>query len=53
MKRAPKLILGSVLFVVVFTCLWCLLFPILFPQRVKAANDSYQKWIAEHPAPKK
>jgi hypothetical protein len=23
-----------------------LLCPILFPQRVKAANDSYQKWLA-------
>jgi hypothetical protein len=53
MKRVPKLILSSVALGAVVTCLWCLLCPILFPQRMKAANDSYQKWIADHPTPKK
>jgi len=53
MKRAYKLMLGALLIGAVFTCLWCLLCPILFPQRVKAANDKYQAWIANQPAPKK
>ena len=49
MKRAHKLIVAIVLFGAISACLWCLLCPILFPQRVKAANDSYQKWLAQHP----
>jgi hypothetical protein len=53
MKRAHKLLIGSVLLFVALACLWCLLCPILFPQRVKAANDKYQLWIADQPAPKK
>jgi hypothetical protein len=53
MKRALKIVIGSVLFGAVLIWLWCLLAPILFPQRVKAANDKYQAWIADHPAPKK
>jgi len=52
MKRAHKLMLGSILFVVVFICLWNVFCPILFPQRVKAANDKFQTWIANHPAPR-
>ena len=49
MKRAFKIVLGTVLVGVAFTYVWCLLFPILFPQRVKATNDKYQAWIADHP----
>ena len=53
MKHAHKLLLGSVLLLAALACLWCLLCPVLFPQRVKAANDKYHAWIADQPAVKK
>lgn len=46
MKRVHKVIIGLFIFAAVSIVAWCLLCPILFPQRVKAANDSYQKWLA-------
>ena len=49
MKRAHKLLLGSALLLAALVCLWCVLCPVLFPQRVKAANDKYQTWIAVSP----
>jgi hypothetical protein len=53
MKRVHKFLLGMVVLVAALACLWCLLGPILFPQRTKAANDKYQAWLADHPAAKK
>jgi hypothetical protein len=53
MKRAYKFSLGLVVLVAALTCLWCLLCPVLFPQRTKSANDKYQAWLADHPAAKK
>jgi hypothetical protein len=47
MKRAQKLLLGTVVVVAGLTCLWCLLCPVLFPESVKAVNARYQVWIAD------
>ena len=52
MKRAHKLLLGSVLLLGALIFFWCLLCPVLFPQQMKAANDKYQAWIGGHPAGK-
>jgi hypothetical protein len=53
MKRVHKLVIGLVVLAAVSFCAWSLLCPILFPQRVKAANDSYQQWLADRPTLKK
>jgi hypothetical protein len=53
MKRTRKIALGSVLVLAALVSIWCLLCPVLFPHRMKAANDSYNKWIAEQPSAKK
>jgi len=53
MKRTHKIVLGSVLVLAALFGIWCLLCPILFQHRMKAANDKYNTWIAEQPSVKK
>ena len=53
MKYVRKITLGCIFSPVILLCLWTLIAPMLFPGRVKAANDSYRKWIADNPSVKR
>ena len=51
MKRPQKILVGILLFAILFSGLWTLVAPLLFPKRFKAVNASFQTWVAKQPAP--
>jgi hypothetical protein len=53
MKRAQKVILGFVVFMILLVGLWTPVCKTLFPERVKANSDKYQAWLASHSATNK
>jgi hypothetical protein len=53
MKRAQKVILGFVVFMILLVGLWTPVCKTLFPERVKANSDKYRAWLASHSATNK
>jgi hypothetical protein len=53
MKRARKVMLGLVGFVVVLGCVWTPVCKTLFPERVKAVNAQYRAVLAGQAGAKK
>ncbi len=47
MKRALKISIIGIVVIVGGTALWCTLYPLLFPARMKATQAEYQRWLGE------
>ncbi len=51
MKRTFKLAMTSILIAFAATAVWCLAYPLLFPDRFQADQAKFQQWLADHPTP--